>query len=291
MDWKTIGSQIAAAVGEPLPLGRAWPIGGGQINSAFRYEAGERAWFVKLNRSERLPMFEAEAAGLQLLARPGGPRVPKVVTLGEVGGYAFLVLEYIPLKAVTGEAQALLGERLAVLHAVTAERYGWERNNTIGTTPQDNTPDSDWLRFYRERRLLPQLERAAARGYSQLLTWAKPVLEQLEAFFDGYRPQPSLLHGDLWSGNVAVSLDGEPVIFDPACYFGDRETDLAMTELFGGFTSNFYDAYQAAAPLHPGYPVRRDLYQLYHVLNHLNLFGASYLSRAERLLERLLARL
>lgn len=291
MDWEAIGQAIAVALQKPLPPGRAWPVGGGDINSAFRYEAGGQAWFVKLNRSELLPMFEAEAAGLQLLAQPGGPRTPAVITHGQAGGYAFLVLEYIPLKAANAEAQALLGQRLAALHAVTAPQFGWQRNNTIGTTPQDNTPDSDWLRFYRQRRLQPQLRLAATHGYPHLQAQAEPVLEQIAVFFEGYQPQPNLLHGDLWSGNVAVATTGEPVIFDPACYFGDRETDLAMTELFGGFTSSFYEAYQTVAPLAAGYPARRDLYQLYHVLNHLNLFGAGYLGRAEQLLEQLRDRL
>lgn len=289
MDWEAIGRAIADAVGVRWSPGRAWPVGGGDINSAFRYEAGGQAWFVKINRAERLPMFEAEAAGLRLLAQPGGPRVPAVMTSGQAGGFAFLVLEYIPLKAANAEVQARLGERLAVLHSVTAPRFGWERPNTIGTTPQDNTPAVSWVDFYRERRLRPQLELAAANGHAALQREAAPLLEQLEAFFAGYRPQPSLVHGDLWSGNAAASMAGEPVIFDPACYFGDRETDIAMTELFGGFTASFYDAYRAASPLDAGYSVRRDLYQLYHVLNHLNLFGGGYLARAQGLIERLKA--
>lgn len=147
MDWDAIGARIAATTGTDLPKGQAWPVGGGDINSAFRYEAGGQAWFVKLNRSERLPMFEAEAAGLALLAQPGGPRVPTVITSGQAGDYAFLVLEYIPLKAADAQAQALLGERLAVLHAVTAPQFGWERGNTIGITPQDNTQDQSWPRY------------------------------------------------------------------------------------------------------------------------------------------------
>lgn len=291
MNWDEIARAIAAATGEPVRSGRAWPVGGGDSNSAFRFDAGGQSWFVKINRADRLPMFEAEAAGLALLARPGAPRVPAVVTSGVAAGYAFLVLEYIALKAANAEAQARLGERLAVLHAVMAAQFGWERNNTIGTTPQDNTPDDDWVRFYRERRLRPQLRLAAANGYPELEALAAPLLEGLATFFAAYRPAPSLLHGDLWSGNAAVSTTGEPVIFDPACYFGDRETDLAMTELFGGFTDSFYAAYTASAPLDPGYPVRRDLYQLYHLLNHLNLFGGAYRLQVERSLERLRAEL
>lgn len=291
MDWSAIGEAIGQALGESLPPGRAWPVGGGSINSAFRFEAGERAWFVKLNRAGRRPMFEAEAAGLRLIHRPGGPRVPAVIGLGESGGYAFLVLEYIPLKAAVAADLARLGERLAALHRVTAAEHGWERDNTVGTTPQPNTPSPDWVAFYRERRLRHQLNLAAQAGQPALLEAAVPLLEGLERFFSDYQPVPSLLHGDLWSGNAAATYEGEPVIFDPAPYFGDRESDIAMTELFGGFTPSFYEAYRAAWPLDPGYPVRRDLYQLYHVLNHFNLFGGGYQGQAERLIERLRAEL
>ena len=289
MDWQAVSDAIGAAIGERLPAGRGWPIGGGSINSAFRYEVGQRAWFLKLNRVEQLPMFEAEAAGLRLIAQPGGPRVPAVVALGETGGYAFLVLEYIPLKAAVAPDLARLGERLAVLHRVSGERFGWKRDNTIGTTPQINTPDSDWVSFYRERRLRYQLELATTRGNAQLAETAAPLLEGMGRLFAGYRPEAALLHGDLWSGNAAATYQGDPVIFDPAPYFGDRESDIAMTELFGGFTPSFYQAYRAAWPLDAGYETRRDLYQLYHVLNHLNLFGGGYRAQAERLIERLKA--
>lgn len=291
MDWNAIGAAIGEATGERLPAGRGWPIGGGSINSAFRFEAGERAWFVKLNRAERLGMFEAEAAGLRLLQRPGAPRVPAVIVSGEAGGYAYLVLEYIPLRAATAPVLARLGEQLALLHQVSGERFGWERDNTIGTTPQLNAPQVDWIDFFRRQRLEFQLELAAEQGHPALIEQAAPLLEGLERLFAGYTVLPSLLHGDLWSGNAASDLDGQPVIFDPAPYFGDRESDIAMTELFGGFTPSFYEAYRAAYPLDPGYEVRRDLYQLYHVLNHLNLFGGSYLAQAEGLIQRLRAQL
>jgi len=291
MNWSDVSAAIAEATGERVSGGKGWPIGGGSINSAFRFEAGERAWFVKLNRAERLSMFEAEADGLRALRRAGGPRVPAVVTLGQGGGYAFLVLEYLLLRAATAPVLARLGEELAALHRVEGERFGWTRDNTIGTTPQINTWEDDWVTFFRRHRLGYQLELAAANGYPELAERAAPLLEGLERLFAGYRPRPSLLHGDLWSGNVASDLTGAPVIFDPACYYGDRESDIAMTELFGGFTPSFYDAYRAAFPLDPGYAVRRDLYQLYHVLNHLNLFGGGYRARAQQLIERLCAEL
>jgi len=291
MDWDAVGSAIAQATGERLPPGKGWPIGGGSINSAFRFDAGERSWFVKLNRAERLPMFEAEAEGLNALRQPGAPRVPAVVTLGQADGYAFLVLEYILLRAATAPVLARLGEQLAALHRVEGPRFGWGRDNTIGTTPQTNAWEDDWVTFFRRHRLGYQLQLASANGHRALAEQAAPLLERLDALFAGYRPRPSLLHGDLWSGNAASDLTGAPVIFDPACYYGDRESDIAMTELFGGFTPSFYDAYRASFPLDPGYEVRRDLYQLYHVLNHLNLFGGGYRAQAQRLIERLLASL
>jgi len=189
-----------------------------------------------------------------------------------------------------GATDELLGRQLAALHRVTHTRFGWHRDNTIGSTPQINTQKNDWVTFYREQRLRYQLELAAENGYGgSLQRRGEQLLERLPAFFISYRPRPSLLHGDLWGGNHAALTDGTPVIFDPAVYYGDREADLAMTELFGGFGSGFYSAYRAAWPLDPGYRVRKDLYNLYHVLNHLNLFGGGYRGQAEQMVDRLLA--
>jgi fructosamine-3-kinase len=168
-------------------------------------------------------------------------------------------------------------------------RFGWDRDNTIGSTPQLNEPSVDWVTFWRERRLGYQLELAARNGYrGRLKQRGERLLDGLGALLD-HNPVPSLLHGDLWGGNLGYDEAGEPVIFDPACYFGDREADLAMTELFGGFGRRFWAAYQEAWPLSEGYPVRKHLYNLYHVINHLNLFGGGYLSQAESMIDRLLA--
>lgn len=291
MDWTAVSQAISAATGTAIAAGRAWPVGGGSINSAFRYDCGEASFFVKLNRSDRCEMFAAEAAGLRLLARADGPRVPAVVTEGEASGRTFLVLEYIPLRSGRAQDYVRLGGAMAALHRTVASEHGWDRDNTIGTTPQHNRRSGDWVEFWREQRLAWQLELAAANGFPHLQREAEPLLQGLTGFFEGYEPQPSLLHGDLWAGNVAFDAEGRPVVFDPACYFGDRETDIAMSELFGGFTPSFYAAYADAWPLHPGYPRRRELYQLYHVLNHLNLFGGGYLGRSEQLLRRLNAAL
>jgi fructosamine-3-kinase len=157
------------------------------------------------------------------------------------------------------------------------------------STPQLNAPGGDWVAFWRGRRLGYQLNLAAAKGHGRLAAGGARLMEKLPAFFVGHTPAPSLLHGDLWSGNAAMTAGGEPVVFDPAVYYGDREADLAMTELFGGFPPPFYEAYRAEFPLDPGYGTRKHLYNLYHVLNHLNLFGGGYGAQAAGMIERLLA--
>jgi fructosamine-3-kinase len=173
-----------------------------------------------------------------------------------------------------------MGRMLAALHRNTSERFGWASDNWIGLSPQANGWSEDWIGFWRERRLLPQLERAG------LVSKAAPLLERLAGFFPGHRPVPSLLHGDLWRGNAGFTPEGA-VIFDPAVYYGDREADLAMSELFGGFPRAFYAAYEDAWPLDSGYAQRKNLYNLYHLLNHLNLFGSGYLGQVQAALEKL----
>ncbi len=287
--WNEIEAAVSEALGEPFAITRRRSAGGGCINEAWILEGADgRRLFVKLNAAHLADMFAAEALALEELARAGGPRVPRPIAHGTAGGRAYLAMEYLPLGG-RGDPAAL-GEALARLHAVEAERFGWHRDNTIGSTPQPNPWHTDWIEFLRHQRLGHQLDLAASQGYGgELYERGQHLLEALPAFFEGYRPRPSLLHGDLWSGNVDYTEAGEPVIFDPASYYGDREADLAMTELFGGFPRAFYDAYRHAAPLDPGYSVRRDLYNLYHVLNHLNLFGSGYLGQARALVDRLLA--
>jgi fructosamine-3-kinase len=235
-------------------------------------------------------MFAAEAEGLDELAASGTIRVPRPICHGVADGQAYLVLEALELGG-SGAMEAF-GAQLAAMHRHTGERFGWHRDNTIGSTLQPNDRESDWVTFWRARRLGFQLEQAAGNGCSRaLLSGGEELMERLPALFTDYRPAPSLLHGDLWGGNYAVTSGGEPVIFDPAVYYGDREADLAMTELFGGFGTRFYAAYNAAWPLDPGYPVRKTLYNLYHVLNHFNMFGGGYAGQAESMVGRLLAEL
>lgn len=290
MNWQAIVQHIESATRQPFKLLKAQPLSGGDINTAYRLQAENVSFFVKLNTPERLAMFEAEAAGLQALAHTQAIRVPKFIVCGQTTDHAFLVLEYIDLHNLNSRSEQLLGQQLAQLHRHKQAYFGWHRDNTIGSTIQINGHYHDWITFWQEQRLGHQLTLAAAKGYGgRLQTLGEKLRTNLKPLFSGYQPQPALVHGDLWGGNVAADEQGNPVIYDPACYFGDQETDLAMTELFGGFSPVFYQAYQAVYPLDPGYTRRKTLYNLYHILNHLNLFGPSYLHQAENMLDKLLA--
>jgi protein-ribulosamine 3-kinase len=245
--------------------------------------------FVKSGPADALWMFEAEAEGLSELAAAGEVRVPEVYECGIDGGHAFIAMEKLLLETPSPDTESRLGTQLAALHRHTAAEHGWHRDNTIGLTPQSNARSKNWVEFYRTERLDFQFGLAASNGYGgELQELGAKVRGRVGALFDGYEPVPSLLHGDLWCGNRAAA-GGEPVIFDPAVYYGDRETDLAMTRLFGGFGREFYRAYESAWPLAPGHERRLPLYQLYHVLNHLNLFGHGYHGQAVRLCREILS--
>lgn len=288
--WDVLAKAISAATFEPFSIKAHRSIGGGCINDAWLVEGEGRSYFVKTNAAERLEMFEAEHAGLCELASAAAIRVPQPVCSGVAGDSAFLVLEHIVFKGAGLSGAVCLGRQLAAQHRVSAPTFGWRRDNALGVTPQPNTPGTDWIAFWRERRLGHQLNLAAQAGSSGALRRrGEKLLVVLPVFFQAYQPQPALLHGDLWSGNVAFDRAGTPVIFDPAVYYGDREADLAMTELFGGFTPAFYAAYRESFPLDPGYATRKTLYNLYHILNHFNLFGGGYLAQAERMMGALLA--
>lgn len=288
--WRDIERSIREASGAPFSIEESRAVAGGGINECRVIHGGGRAFFVKLNRPERAEMFSAEADGLREIAGTKTIRVPGPVCHGAGPAASWIVLEHLDLRGANDSGMRALGNALARLHRVTAARHGWHRDNTIGTTQQVNTPSNDWVRFWRDQRLCFQLRLAASNGRSgRLIRDGERLMERLPVFFEGYTPSPSLLHGDLWSGNAAMTAGGEPVIFDPAVYYGDREADLAMTELFGGFAPYFYDAYRAEYPLDSGYGTRKHLYNLYHVLNHLNLFGGGYRAQAERMIEQLLA--
>ncbi|PZN31454.1 MAG: hypothetical protein DIU71_09875 [Proteobacteria bacterium] len=286
--------HVTAAIQRALGLGRppraAGRVGGGSINRCLRYETERGPVFVKLAGAPAMSMFEAEAAGLAALSQARAVRVPQVLACVADGDLALLILEWLELGPPTRAGDVLFGEQLARQHGHTERHFGWHRDNTLGTTPQHNAWCEDWIGFLRTRRFGPQLDLAERNGADgRVLDRGRRLCERLSAFFEGYRPQPSLLHGDLWAGNRAQARNGDPVVFDPAVYFGDREADIAMTRLFGGFGPDFYAAYHATWPLDAGAPARSTLYNLYHVLNHFNLFGGGYLRQARSMIDELLA--
>lgn len=286
--WPDISTAIAHATGGDFHIEQHTPLTGGCIHNAWRIEGGGQRYFVKTNHAHCAGMFAAEAAGLSAIAATRTVRVPHPVCHGANRTASWLVLEYVEFSRKCN--MRLLGEQLAALHRVTGRHYGWPHDNAIGATPQINTASDDWCAFWREHRLGYQLKLAASNGYvGRLQQLGGRLLNHLPELLGEHRPQPSLLHGDLWSGNAGFDAGGAPVVFDPAAYHGDREADLAMTELFGGFSAEFYAAYGEAYPLEKRYAQRKTLYNLYHVLNHLNLFGGGYQAQAENMMAELLA--
>lgn len=285
-DWAIINQHISKATGQTFTNHDTQAVDGGCINSAYALSDGGRTFFVKLNHASRLDMFEAEAAGLNDILHSHSVCAPAPLCQGIATDEAYLVLEYLPLGGRGSAGQ--LGRELAQMHRSQHDHFGWRRDNTIGATPQINTAEDDWARFWQQHRLGYQLQLAAHNG-ARIGPQGEQLLIRVPEFFSDYQPHPSLLHGDLWSGNTAFTETGQPVIFDPAVYYGDRETDLAMSELFGGFPAAFYAAYQEAWPLDPGYAIRKTLYNLYHILNHFNLFGGGYLAQARRMIAQLLS--
>jgi fructosamine-3-kinase len=284
-----LASSIGAVIGVRLRPSPESRVHGGSINDCYRWEGSAGSIFVKVAPPDSHELLEAEAAGLRELGQAGAVRVPAVLGSGATEANAWLALEWLALGRRTAAAETALGERLALQHQRRAAAFGWSRDNAIGSTPQRNDWTDDWVAFFREHRLRYQLELAVRNGAGAgLQHLGERLLERLGEFFTTYHPVPSLLHGDLWGGNWGADEQGAPVIFDPATYYGDRESDLAMTRLFGGFGPGFYAAYAAAWAPDPGARTRIQLYNLYHVLNHFNLFGGGYLSQARSMLEALL---
>lgn len=280
---RSLSAAVAALRGDGVSLRSEQHLGGGSINEARRLQLSDGTrLFLKRNRLSHEGLFREEARGLLALRTEGGPRVPQPLALFEDDRYQYLLMEYVAPGGRSPAAWAMLGRRLAVLHASRrSERAGFPRDNHIGSTPQINTWSDDWHSFFARHRLLYQVELAARSGLADasLVRGVERLAARLgELLPDCDDASPGILHGDLWGGNVMMAESGEPVLIDPAAYYGHREADLAMTELFGGFSSAFYDAYREQWPLVPGYSERRDIYNLYHLLNHLNLFGRSYLS-------------
>jgi protein-ribulosamine 3-kinase len=259
---------------------------GGCINHAGKLDTTEGVFFLKWNNSERFPgMFEAEAQGLRLLHKANAAHIPVVIDHGLADGYQWLLLEFIVSRSKSVNYSRNLGEKLAMQHRYTASYYGLEHDNYIGSLPQSNKQHADWVDFYIQERVQPQLALAKTNGLLDITRLKK--FEKIMASFHKLliTEPPALLHGDLWSGNVIVNQLGLPALIDPAVYFGNREVDLAMSRLFGGFDQDFYDSYHAHFPLNEGVEERIMLYQLYPLLVHVNLFGRSYVSQVVSILD------
>jgi fructosamine-3-kinase len=288
--WQHIERQIEQATGAEFHIEKNQIIGGGDINEACRVSGAGRQYFIKTNDARLAYMFEAEAEGLKEMASSNTVRVPAPVCYGQHGNRSFVVMECLELTARAN--MNLFGQQLAAMHRVTQKQFGWRIDNTIGATPQPNTYADDWISFWRDQRLGFQLKLAARNGYGgELQVLGERLMSEFPVLFESYHPEASMLHGDLWGGNYGGLPDGEPVIFDPAFYYGDREADLAMTTLFGSFGENFYAAYNEAWPLDEGYRVRKTFYNIYHIINHTNMFGSGYQGQAVNMIRQVLSEL
>jgi fructosamine-3-kinase len=302
--WHKIAAHISETTGESFSIDNRRSVSGGCINQGYAINSSTRTYFAKINQASQVAMFETEALGLQQMAQTQTIRVPQPICWGTEGNSAYIVLEWLDLRGGGGEiAWAQMGRQLAQMHKYTPPsppllrggeevdsalqkgRFGWSVNNAIGSTPQINNWTADWAEFWAEHRIGYQLQLARRRGGN--FSRGETLLAAIPKLLDGYKPQPSLVHGDLWGGNASVTAAGEPVIFDPAAYWGDREVDIAMTELFGGFSPAFYRGYNEVWLLDSGYEKRKMLYNLYHILNHFNLFGGSYESQANQTIDRI----
>ena len=237
--WPLLSEQIFQHTNQPFILQSKSAIGSGCINQAYKISDGSTNYFVKLNSTRFGNMFEAEALSLEELANSHSIKVPRPICYGSIGEQAYLVLEHLNLAGCANPT--IQGEQLAAMHRVSAAQFGWQQNNTIGSTPQSNQPTNNWVSFWREQRLMPQFKLALHNGYQ--LNAVEKLIDCFDSLFENHQPQASMLHGDLWAGNTGALADGTPVIFDPAFYYGDREADIAMTHLFGGFDARFYAAY------------------------------------------------
>ena len=286
--WEDVATAIAKETQTSFVLQSESSIAGGCINEARRLESATgEVYFVKANSAGFLRLFEAEAKALTEIASTRTVRVPDPVCHGISGNQSFLVLEFLETGRDGGSAQRKLGQDLARLHRMEQPHFGWKIDNAIGSTHQPNPASDDWIAFYLEHRLVHQFDLAQKKGQS--FHGIESLTKHVPNLFSEYKPFPSLLHGDLWGGNFSVDTEGLPYVFDPASDYGDREADIAFTYMFGGFSKEFHQGYEEIFPLDPGFEIRKTLYNLYHELNHYNLFGGGYARSAQSSINHLLA--
>ena len=285
--WTQIAQHISQVTGDDFDIKNRRSVSGGCINQGYVISNGEEKYFVKINEASQVEMFTAETLGLKQMRATETIRIPRPICWGMAERVSYLVLEWLEFGRGDTQSWETMGKQLAEMHRMgSSDHFGWQRNNTIGSTPQINTWMPQWSDFFAQQRIGYQLELAQRRGGN--FPAKEQVVEAVRALLANTQPQPSLVHGDLWSGNAAVMVTGEPVILDPATYYGDREVDIAMTELFGGFPASFYRGYEATFPLDSGYKQRKTLYNLYHILNHFNLFGGGYSSQANQMIRQIM---
>ena len=293
----SLDQAITTLFGENIRIVSRRSVHGGDINESYCLSLSDgTAVFMKCNTLKNLSFFEAEAKGLEALRKADAIGVPKALAIGtdKAQRMSFLLMEYLERAAKLTKYWEMYGRELAALHradctefveAKQGRPFGFSHDNYIGASPQTNTPKENWITFYRECRLLPQIKMAEKYFDSGMRKQCTKLLDHLDSYLT--EPEfPSLIHGDLWSGNSICGPDGKAWILDPAAYVGHYEAELAMTELFGGNPDSFYGTYNEVTPIDSGYRDRRDLYNLYHLLNHLNLFGGSYRGSVQRILNR-----
>ncbi len=272
--------------GSEMIIENVSPVPGGCINKTSKVTTNQGVFFIKVNSLDQSDLFHKEQLGLLTLKQKSTLGIPEVIGLGSSNGNSYLILEWIEKGIANGSFWDKFGQRLGLQHKVSSSQFGLDHDNHIGSLPQANNSHESWTDFFIEERLKPQLEMAHNSGLI-----GSSILTQFDILFTKLEPlvpdePPSLLHGDLWSGNFLCGQGPEPYIFDPAVYFGHRETELAFTTMFGGFDQQFYSAYSEEYPIKPGFQDRIEIHNLYPLLVHVNLFGPSYLSGVERTLKR-----
>jgi len=285
--WMHLEEVISDQTGSLFHMSERHALTGGDTNNAYKISNDKSSYFVKTNRKPLSFMFEAEEISLKALKHTNTITVPKVIAHGVYGSDSYLVLSYLDIQGQPDSA--LFGKALAELHSVCDTRFGFDVDNSIGATPQINAWNDNWVTFWQKLRLGYQLELAKQNGLDhKIYDLGLKLKDKTAYFFKSYQPKPSLLHGDLWAGNWSATQQSKPVIYDPACYYGDHETDLAITELFGHPGVHFYGAYKEIFPIDDGYATRKLFYNLYHILNHANLMGGAYIQQSINSIEQLL---
>jgi len=283
--WHFISEQISECINQDFICDDIRDVKAGDSHKAYKISDGKQRFFVKTNKKIHLQNFEAEAQGLEHLSNTQLFKVPNVICTGLVSEHSFLVLEHINMTQGNDQTWFNFGQTLAELHKThTQKMYGWQEDNFIGLTPQSNLWQKKWSSFFAEQRIGFMLQLLSEKGHD--LANIDAVVESIKSLLTGHNPTPSMLHGDLWQGNAGFHKN-QPILYDPAFYFGDRETDIAMTELFGRLPGSFYQGYDEVWPLEDDYQYRKPIYQLYHVLNHALLFGGHYIDSAKITLKNL----